>query len=449
MFLRQTDLPASIRVLCWWPQGVARIPEDRHAVGVVGDLPVWENAVLRALLRQPEPSRAATGIAPARSGDAPMHSASLVQRIRCPGCRRRGTGDDHGLAVGRQHAEAHPRPCLVWRSRTPRRDKPVTPRLIVAHQPTWGLDIGAVAYVQEQLIDGLRDAGSAAVLADQRTTSTRCFAYWVTSMAVIHARPPRCAPPPGCRLVAARRSAWPWPALRRRAHAGWRNATRPVRALAAGTGAPVGAVAGHDAGQRLVAGRCGRAPRWRRPMHCCSQGGFGSVFRAGARRFTRAIPLMLTGLAATVAFQRAPVQHRWQKASCMPVHWRPSRSVACTAAPASTRSSVPLAAVAADDAGRDALAGALLLLGPALAEGTAGGGRGGDHAAAQLRRAAGGVDDARRPDEGPQPADGMAPERRADGGFVAVRPSSIERRRGCTPACCGRLAAWHWRVWRC
>ena len=25
--------------------GVARIPEDRHAVGVVGDLPVWENAV--------------------------------------------------------------------------------------------------------------------------------------------------------------------------------------------------------------------------------------------------------------------------------------------------------------------------------------------------------------------------------------------------------------------
>ena len=26
--------------------GVARIPEDRHAVGVVGDLPLWENAVL-------------------------------------------------------------------------------------------------------------------------------------------------------------------------------------------------------------------------------------------------------------------------------------------------------------------------------------------------------------------------------------------------------------------
>ena len=30
-------------------QGVARIPEDRHAVGVVGDLPVWENAVAERL----------------------------------------------------------------------------------------------------------------------------------------------------------------------------------------------------------------------------------------------------------------------------------------------------------------------------------------------------------------------------------------------------------------
>jgi ABC-type uncharacterized transport system ATPase subunit len=28
-----------------------------------------------------------------------------------------------------------------------------TPRLIVANQPTWGLDIGAVAYVHQQLLD--------------------------------------------------------------------------------------------------------------------------------------------------------------------------------------------------------------------------------------------------------------------------------------------------------
>jgi simple sugar transport system ATP-binding protein len=32
-----------------WAQGVARIPEDRHGTGVVGDLPVWENAVAERL----------------------------------------------------------------------------------------------------------------------------------------------------------------------------------------------------------------------------------------------------------------------------------------------------------------------------------------------------------------------------------------------------------------
>jgi simple sugar transport system ATP-binding protein len=37
------------------------------------------------------------------------------------------------------------------------------PRLIVAHQPTWGLDIGAVAYVQQQLL-AARDAGAAVLV---------------------------------------------------------------------------------------------------------------------------------------------------------------------------------------------------------------------------------------------------------------------------------------------
>ncbi len=37
------------------------------------------------------------------------------------------------------------------------------PCLIIAHQPTWGLDIGAVAYVQQQLI-AARDAGAAVLV---------------------------------------------------------------------------------------------------------------------------------------------------------------------------------------------------------------------------------------------------------------------------------------------
>ena len=44
-------------------------------------------------------------------------------------------------------------------------DRPsaTTPKLIIAHQPTWGLDIGAVAYVQAQLL-AARDAGAAVLV---------------------------------------------------------------------------------------------------------------------------------------------------------------------------------------------------------------------------------------------------------------------------------------------
>jgi simple sugar transport system ATP-binding protein len=38
-----------------------------------------------------------------------------------------------------------------------------SPQLIVAHQPTWGLDIGAVMFVQQQLITA-RDNGAAVLL---------------------------------------------------------------------------------------------------------------------------------------------------------------------------------------------------------------------------------------------------------------------------------------------
>ena len=42
-------------------------------------------------------------------------------------------------------------------------DGHAAPLLIVAHQPTWGLDIGAVNYVHKQLL-AARDAGAAVLL---------------------------------------------------------------------------------------------------------------------------------------------------------------------------------------------------------------------------------------------------------------------------------------------
>jgi ABC-type uncharacterized transport system ATPase subunit len=57
------------------------------------------------------------------------------------------------------------------------------PRLIVAHQPTWGLDIGAVAYVQQQLV-AARDAGAAVLLISDDLDEVLALG---DRMAVMHA----------------------------------------------------------------------------------------------------------------------------------------------------------------------------------------------------------------------------------------------------------------------
>lgn len=134
-------------------QGVARIPEDRHAVGVVGDLSIWENAVSERL-RSPAFSRALW----IKRRAAQAHAAHIVRAFDVRGggpqspARSLSGGNMQKLILGR---------ALV----TPEAGaaKAQTPKLIIAHQPTWGLDIGAVAYVQQQLI-AARDAGAAVLV---------------------------------------------------------------------------------------------------------------------------------------------------------------------------------------------------------------------------------------------------------------------------------------------
>ena len=135
-------------------QGVARIPEDRQAIGVVGDLPVWENAVSERLR-----SRAFSRFSWVRRKAARQHALRVIESFDV-----RGAGPDvpaRALSGGYMPKLILGRALLALQGhgaagRT-------VPRLIVAHQPTWGLDIGAVAYVQEQLI-AARDAGAAVLL---------------------------------------------------------------------------------------------------------------------------------------------------------------------------------------------------------------------------------------------------------------------------------------------
>ncbi|PPE69811.1 ABC transporter ATP-binding protein [Caldimonas thermodepolymerans] len=122
----------------WVRAGVARIPEDRHAVGVVGDLPLWENAIAERLH-----TTAFSRFGFVRQRAARQFAADLVQRFDVRGggldapVRALSGGNMQKLILGRALAVGGPRP----------------PVLVVANQPTWGLDVGAVAYVHQCLLD--------------------------------------------------------------------------------------------------------------------------------------------------------------------------------------------------------------------------------------------------------------------------------------------------------
>jgi simple sugar transport system ATP-binding protein len=114
-------------------RGVGRIPEDRHADGLVADMTVAENLVLE---RYRAPPFARFGLRD--RGAADRHAREVIRRfdVRCPGpdavARLLSGGNMQKLILGRVLTQS--------------------PGLILANQPTRGLDVGAVAYIHEQLL---------------------------------------------------------------------------------------------------------------------------------------------------------------------------------------------------------------------------------------------------------------------------------------------------------
>jgi simple sugar transport system ATP-binding protein len=135
----------------WVAANVARIPEDRHAVGVIGDLAVWENAISERL-RTPAFTRAGF----VRRAASRTHADSIVRRfdVRLSGidvpARSLSGGNMQKLILGRALSVG----------------AAATPAFILADQPTWGLDIGALAYVHECLLDAAA-AGAAVLLISE------------------------------------------------------------------------------------------------------------------------------------------------------------------------------------------------------------------------------------------------------------------------------------------
>jgi simple sugar transport system ATP-binding protein len=127
--------------------GVGRIPEDRHAEGVVGEMMVWENAVLE---RIGDARFSRRGFV--RADAARAYAAELVARFDIRGAtpdtrtRLLSGGNMQKLILGRSLANR--------------------PRFVVANQPTRGLDEGAIAAVHGELL-AARAAGAAILLISE------------------------------------------------------------------------------------------------------------------------------------------------------------------------------------------------------------------------------------------------------------------------------------------
>ncbi|MDI6893869.1 MAG: ABC transporter ATP-binding protein [Bacillota bacterium] len=125
-------------------QGLAHIPEDRQRRGLILAMTVWENGILGLHRSLPFARRGWLQVAPIRK-----HAQSLVREfdIRLPGLdipvRNVSGGNQQKLILARELGRE--------------------PTLIVASQPTRGLDIGATEFVRQQLLRA-RDRGRAVLL---------------------------------------------------------------------------------------------------------------------------------------------------------------------------------------------------------------------------------------------------------------------------------------------
>ena len=127
--------------------GVARVPEDRGAVGVIGDLAVWENAISERY-REPRFSR----LGWLRRRAARDAAQAIVDQFDV-----RGGGLD---APARSLSGGNIQKLILGRSLVTR------PGVVIANQPTWGLDVGAVSYIHSQLL-AARARGAAILLISE------------------------------------------------------------------------------------------------------------------------------------------------------------------------------------------------------------------------------------------------------------------------------------------
>ena len=127
--------------------GIGRIPEDRHAQGLIADLTLEENLISA---RYSEPPFSRRGLINWKAARDFANRIIADYDVRCPGpqaiTRLLSGGNMQKLILGREMAQG--------------------PRIILANQPSRGLDIGAVSYVHRQLL-AARQGGAGILLISE------------------------------------------------------------------------------------------------------------------------------------------------------------------------------------------------------------------------------------------------------------------------------------------
>jgi ABC-type uncharacterized transport system ATPase subunit len=129
-------------------RGIGRIPEDRHALGIIGDMDIWENLISEDL-RSKQVSRWKTIINKKASIDRAKRLIDSYD-VRCKG----------PLAQTKLLSGGNIQKLILARALSPK------PDFILANQPVRGLDEGAIAYVHEQLF-AARKRGAAILLISE------------------------------------------------------------------------------------------------------------------------------------------------------------------------------------------------------------------------------------------------------------------------------------------
>ena len=128
--------------------GVAYIPEDRNSDGIVGDMEIWENAIMTEM--DDSLFRNSLGIINKKTSFDRSENLCETYDVRMQSIRQRSRllsgGNVQKLLLGR------------WLMRKP--------KIVIACQPTRGLDEGAIASIQKLLLEAQKN-GSAIILISE------------------------------------------------------------------------------------------------------------------------------------------------------------------------------------------------------------------------------------------------------------------------------------------